>query len=497
MDIFGTVFPAFAIILKFLSANAAYSSDAESLFHRFNWDLRVVNKIIQYFEERRQQNPTHELSDEDEELLESTAKYLAKLAGKAAGNMSKIQGSGWLQRGRNQVLWISRRSELQELEAELYEWSNRFDIKLLALPADFKFVSPASECIDAPIPPVIRANMQLRDFLNLPQGARDEKVHSMLKCTPPDEITRAVSNYTSIKPIHVGNDQCILASRNFPPGIVPGNSEFDSLVCGLGQLAVALNCLDPVMNIGLLQISHYFLDVPSRRFFFAQTAPYKIDSMNTLESRLDRSPFPRVYVPLDQRLQLAHRLTEAIFFLHTAGFVHKNITSRSVVILEKADQDHKAKFPFSIGRPYLMGFDMIRTSDMVTKLEGTDTSNIRASGLAGKNWDFAVFQHPDRLLGNKSERYIKNYDIYSLGVVLLQIGLWEPMGMIMRRLSDDSVTWREGLLRECLNLEARVGARYQKLVAWCLDVKRESIAKDADFVKEVLDPLEDMTNALS
>ncbi|CAI7633462.1 unnamed protein product [Penicillium manginii] len=464
MDIFGTVFPAFEIILKFLSANAAYSSDAESLFHRFNWDLRVVNKIIQYFEERRQQNPTHELSDEDEELLESTAKYLAKLAGKAAGNMSKIQGSGWLQRGRNQVLWISRRSELQELEAELYEWSNRFDIKLLALPADFKFVSPASECIDAPIPPVIRANMQLRDFLNLPQGARDEKVHT---------------------------------SRNFPPGIVPGNSEFDSLVCGLGQLAVALNCLDPVMNIGLLQISHYFLDVPSRRFFFAQTAPYKIDSMNTLESRLDRSPFPRVYVPLDQRLQLAHRLTEAIFFLHTAGFVHKNITSRSVVILEKADQDHKAKFPFSIGRPYLMGFDMIRTSDMVTKLEGTDTSNIRASGLAGKNWDFAVFQHPDRLLGNKSERYIKNYDIYSLGVVLLQIGLWEPMGMIMRRLSDDSVTWREGLLRECLNLEARVGARYQKLVAWCLDVKRESIAKDADFVKEVLDPLEDMTNALS
>ena len=184
MDIFGTVVTSVNIIIKFLSASAAYSDDAESLLHRFNWDLRVVNKIIEYFEERRRQNAKHELSDEDEELLANTARYLTKLASKVAGSMGKIQSSGFLQRGRNQILWITRRTELQELEVELREWSNRFDIKLLALPNEFKFVLPASEGSDAPTLPVVRANIQLQEFLALPREIREEKAREMMGNEP-------------------------------------------------------------------------------------------------------------------------------------------------------------------------------------------------------------------------------------------------------------------------------------------------------------------------
>lgn len=497
MDVFGTVVTAVDIIIKFLSASAAYSDDAESLLHRFNWDLRVVNQIIQYFEERRRHNSRHELSDKDEELLENTARYLAKLAGKVAGSMRKIQGSGFLQRGRNQVLWISRRSELQELEAELYQWSTRFDMKLLALPAEFKFVLPAAEGNDAPTPPVIQANIQLQEFLALPQEAKDEKVRDLLEAKPPEEITQAVANYTSLQQVDVGNKQFILASRKFPPDTNPDTAEFDKLVSGLGQLAAALNCLNPAVNIGLLHVAHYMYDLPSRRLIFAQTAPYPVSSLNALETLLDRSPFPRVYVPLDQRLQVAQKLAEAVFFLHVAGFVHKNITSLSVAILEKARPDRNTTFPFSIGAPYLMGFDMIRGSDMVTKLEGTRLCQNKTFVSAGDTWSFDIFQHPDRLLGTKSERYVKNYDIYSLGVVLLQIGRWEPMKILTARFTDDPVTWREGLQEECMGLEARVGARYQKLVAWCLEIKGDTIVKDVDFIREVLDPLDDITKALS
>ncbi|KAL7915174.1 hypothetical protein GGI35DRAFT_172300 [Trichoderma velutinum] len=496
MDILGTVVAAGNLITQFLSALTAYSDDAESLLHRFNWDLRVINKIIDYFEERRLHHPRHELTDDDEKLLGDTAKYLAKLASKAAGSMRKIQGTGLLQRGRNQVMWLARRSELQELEAELYEWSTRFDIKLLALPAQFKSVLPASGGDDAPTPPVIWANIQLQKFLALPQEVKDDKVAQMLEDKPPEEITRALGNYTSLEPVAVGCRQFCLASRSFPLDADTDTAEFDNLVSGIGQLAAALKCLDSAVNIGLLHVAYFICDLPNRRFIFAQTAPFRVDAMNTLETLLNRSPFPRVYLPLGQRLRVAHKLAEAVFFLHAAGFVHKNITSLSVVILEKVKRDRKITFPFSIGDPYLMGFDMVRTNDMVTKLEGTRPSETGAF-TQGDASNFEIFQHPDRLLGTKSEKYIKNYDIYSLGVVLLEIGRWEPMKIITARLSDDPVTWREGLLEACTGIEARIGARYQNLVAWCLNVKKAPIVKDADFVQEVLDPLDDMARALS
>ncbi|KAH7304426.1 hypothetical protein B0I35DRAFT_445210 [Stachybotrys elegans] len=223
-------------------------------------------------------------------------------------------------------MWINRRSELRELEAELYEWSNRFDVKLLALPAEFKFMLPASEGCDAPTPPIVRANIQLQEFLALPQEVRDKTVETMLEIKFPEEIIRAIANYTSLKPVEVGNKQFILASRKFPPDINPDTAEFHKLVSRLGQLAVALNRLDPGTNISLLNVAHYPYDVPTRQFIFAQTPPYHVISMKSLEILLDKSPFPRVYAPLNQRLQVAHKLAEAVFFLHTAGFVHKNVS---------------------------------------------------------------------------------------------------------------------------------------------------------------------------
>lgn len=234
---------------------------------------------------------------------------------------------------------------------------------------------------------------------------------------------------------------------------------------GLGRVAVALSCLDPAIHISLLKVAYFNCDLRARQFVFAQTAPYPVGSLNTLESLLDRSPFPHIYAPLDQRLQVAHKLAEAVFFLHTAGFVHKNITSLSVAILEKTNQDYKNVFPFAIGDSCLMGFDMIRSMSLVSNLEGTSLSENNALASVRGQWIFEVFQHPDRLLGAESKRYVKNYDIYSLGVVLLQIGRWEPMKIITSGFSDDPVTWREGLLEKCMGLGARVGAAYQKLVA--------------------------------
>lgn len=40
------------------------------------------------------------------------------------------------------------------------------------------------------------------------------------------------------------------------------------------------------------------------------------------------------------------------------------------------------------------------------------------------SWERCLYQHPDRI-GSISKDYIMQHDIYSLGVCLLELGLWE------------------------------------------------------------------------
>jgi hypothetical protein len=78
------------------------------------------------------------------------------------------------------------------------------------------------------------------------------------------------------------------------------------------------------------------------------------------------------------------------------------------------------------------------------------------------------------------------------------VGFWEPLRKIARNLTQDHPTgWAKELVEIVPQLGARTGERYQSLVAWCLELNGDHIVKDAEFVREVLDPLEEIVNALS
>jgi hypothetical protein len=265
------------------------------------------------------------------------------------------------------------------------------------------------------------------------------------------------------------------------------------MVYEMGELAAALNCLDPAADVRLLKVEYYFYHTDSHQFFFSQKPPYTISSMMTLEEMISRDPFPKVESFLDERLKLAHKIAEAVFFLHTAGFLYKNITSSSIVALCRSHLP-PGEVVLDIGYSYLMGFDLIREREAIMTKEGA----IKESEEPRSVWDFNVFQHPERLQGESSPRYIKTYDVYSLGVLLLEVGFWEPLRKIARNLTQDHPTgWAKELSEIVPQLGPRAGERYQSLVAWCLELKGDHIVKDAEFVQEVLNPLEEIINALS
>ncbi|KFY71030.1 hypothetical protein V499_08768 [Pseudogymnoascus sp. VKM F-103] len=495
MEVFTTVITAGGLILRFLDACSAYSDEAKSLKTRFDWDIRVLQVLSDYFAQRGAVKANQQLAPEDAALLEQTAIYLDGFVGKVQKTLWKIERKGWLHDSIRHAAWIARRSDLKEMEKEMFEWTRRFDVRLLGLPKELRNIIPAASAGDeARLPAVVRSNNRLKEFLYLASNAKQTRVRDML-LEDSVELASLVTRRgdVSLQPLQYGTEQIIFASRRVPPGRMPGTPNFHSMAYEMGELAAALNCLDPAADIRLLKVEFYFYHADSNQFLFAQKPPYPTMSMMTLEAMISGDPFPEVDSPLDDRLKLAHKIAEAVFFLHTAGFLHKNITSSSVVALRRSTLPHGEVMP-DFDDTYLMGFDLIRGSEALTTKEGAIKENKEVRSV----WDFDVFQHPERLQGKSSPRYIRTYDIYSLGVVLLEVGFWEPLREIARDIThDDPSSWANELSETVPLLGARTGERYQDLVAWCLNLKGDHIVTDAEFLQEVLDPLEEIVNALS
>ena len=251
----------------------------------------------------------------------------------------------------------------------------------------------------------------------------------------------------------------------------------------ISELAAAFNCLDLAADIRLLKVKYFFYYEEGNQFLFAQTSPYSTLSMATLAEVIRADTFPQVTTSLTERLKLAYKLAEAVFYCHTAGLLHKNITSSSVVALRRL-QPPQGSFIPGMDDSFLMVSELI--------------SNIPAGTFNRFNcprWDSEIFQHLDLLEGQRKTSYIRAYDIYSLGVVLLEVGLWQRIGHAMRdtdMMDLDLLDSVRALPRLLPKVGSRVGQGYQNVVKWCLDLTGDHIVGNDEFVREVLGPLENM-----
>ena len=112
---------------------------------------------------------------------------------------------------------------------------------------------------------------------------------------------------------------------------------------------------------------------------------------------------PNPQAPLNELLVQAKSLARSVFFIHTARFVHKNIRPENILVFEDATHE--------TGKLYLVGFEKFR-ADREHSMKFGD-------GL----WECGLYRHPERQ-GSQPEKYfVMQHDIYSLGVILLEIGL--------------------------------------------------------------------------
>ncbi|KAI0896863.1 hypothetical protein F4806DRAFT_463168 [Annulohypoxylon nitens] len=128
----------------------------------------------------------------------------------------------------------------------------------------------------------------------------------------------------------------------------------------------------------------------------------------SLRSELLQHPI----VSLSNRIDIARQLAMAVSFVHTCDFVHKNIRPETILLLANSDmeQTEGRAVPESL---YLLGFDRFRSVNFSTMRKG-DTA-----------WERNLYRHPLRQGSRAQEDYVMQHDVYSLGVCLLEVGLWE------------------------------------------------------------------------
>lgn len=158
---------------------------------------------------------------------------------------------------------------------------------------------------------------------------------------------------------------------------------------------------------------------------------------------------------LGQRFSIAFKIAQAVANWHRVGWVHQSVASYNVMLF--ASQQSKEKLDFS--SPYLCGFEYARPN--------AGPSHPRYV----ENFSVAVYCHPDRQ-GVPSSQHRKRHDLYSLGVVLLEIGLWRPMKELFppsKYVRVTPVEMKETLLKNArARLAHYMGTSYAQAVITCL-----------------------------
>lgn len=193
---------------------------------------------------------------------------------------------------------------------------------------------------------------------------------------------------------------------------------------------------------------------------------------------------------LDTRFQIAFKLAEAVAALHDVNWYHKDLTSNSILFL---GQD-----AVTLHEPHIIGFRHSRDASLSSS-DGppVDKEQHRC-------------HHPDyvTLHGLRYDRFKPEYDHYSLGILLLEVGLWRPFSEIITSLAkSDNALFSQALLAMIpRDLEFAMGHTYANAVTQCLqpspneDEKYKALRIPASarpnlrFKERVVTPLQELSD---
>ncbi|KAL8732935.1 MAG: hypothetical protein Q9181_003769 [Wetmoreana brouardii] len=123
---------------------------------------------------------------------------------------------------------------------------------------------------------------------------------------------------------------------------------------------------------------------------------------------------------LNERRDIALALAETVLQLHTSGWLHKGIRSDNVLFVDVGDNRWQHG---NASGPFLAGYEYTRPANAQT--EATPAIP-----------EHEIYQHP-KGQGLARANFRMSFDLFALGCVLLEIGLWSNMLDILERASSE------------------------------------------------------------
>lgn len=124
-----------------------------------------------------------------------------------------------------------------------------------------------------------------------------------------------------------------------------------------------------------------------------------------------------------ERIRVAHAVSNSLLYLHSVNWLHKGLRSHNIVFFPVATEPKDgAKSRIDYTKPYLSGFDFARPgrADEQTEIPGDDGA-------------YNLYRHPATQghgFGPR-ESFRKSFDIYSLGVVMVELAHWETIDNVL------------------------------------------------------------------
>jgi hypothetical protein len=300
----------------------------------------------------------------------------------------------------------------------------------------------------------------------LPPAKSPRQIVFMRRPTSLNDARRAGVHSTPIVPVlleHAAYDPIYSVT-----GISPPMTRFEKLFAALSQAYISS---DRLLS-GLLNLIGYFEESEHSRFCLLYAlptnfGPVDIDSPRMPEiSILSELLYSKNNEPsLEVKFRLAYNVANAVFDLHAKGAVHGNVVSNNVLFIENQSPEPLGESQVNMRQSFLASFDLFSDN-------AADGFDQPSSG-----WPL-LHRHP---LDPRTTRYTrltlesKSLDLYSLALLLLEIGFWCPLHDIF----PGATIIPENPLDVFKQLAARCGSIFVKAVQACWHAPDDELSQRA------------------
>ncbi|KAF8850822.1 hypothetical protein BDZ45DRAFT_751326 [Acephala macrosclerotiorum] len=384
----------------------------EGLWVRIKHQLRFIERIAHTLDEehRRNQDDIVGILATKLSLAQKTVDRVVKKTETKAPYMSLAR----IRRGK----YVIQRDALHTVISDLEQWQSRFD------PSWFLIMRVADPVIDQELAAqqaeqkhsdeqnegqgsIVAQNWRTRDrgqspialAMNLRDTLRPEPRQKLSVFLPPLELQTIDIPFSNAKTAQRAGQWFIV--ERYP---CQTNRSLLGQNDDVRILARKLASADP-WTFGLLNCKGVMRVFDQQHQLLGFDFIFRVpDSMEVLQTLRQNLLNKEINYSLSRRVMIAKGLAKSVGFVHNFNFVHKHICPETILLFE----DLRARFS-----TFLVGFDNFRSADGGTNFAGDAT------------WEQNLYRHPSRQGEFPEEAFKMQHDVYSLGVCLLEIGLWQ------------------------------------------------------------------------